>query len=149
MKELSGGWIYILFSSADYRRCKIGKTINNPLARYRTLRTGDPCLALLAAYYIPAHLGPITNFETAIHFEFQDHRINNHEDSKSEWFSVDAQVAEQHIDGLLEEWCNQKLSSYSEIHLEVLTKMYESDIKSLFEPDPHDLEFARFIAGEI
>ena len=148
MRNLPGGWIYILLSSADYSRCKIGKTINNPLVRYRQLRTGDPCLALVVAYYIPEHLGKIEKFESGIHYEFQDYRINNHEDSKSEWFRIDAEIAEQYIDGMLEEWCKQKFASPSRINLGVLTKMYESDIQALFEPVPHDLEFARFLSDE-
>jgi hypothetical protein len=149
MRHLPGGWIYILLSSADYTRSKIGKTIQNPLIRFRQLRTGDPCLGLLVAYYIPEHLGPVSIFESSIHNELKDYRIKNHEESNSEWFRIDADQAEQQIDWMLEGWCEQKLSSPTEIYLEVLTKMYESDIQSLFEPNLHELEFARDVAGEL
>lgn len=145
MKPLPGGWIYVLFSSADYTRCKIGKTDGNPLKRFRNLRTGDPCLALHVAYYIPAHFGPASKIESNIHYELKDYRINNHEDSCSEWFRISINQAEDEIDRMLEEWLDQEMSGPSNIHLEVLTKMYESGIQDFFEPDQNERKFAAWV----
>lgn len=131
--SLGGGWIYIFFTSENYDRCKIGKTINNPLVRFRNLRTGDPFLALRVAYFIPEKFGSIYDFENNIHFEFQDHRIETYEETNSEWFTISAEDAELWIDGYLEDWCNQKLQISYGVHEGALTKMYESDIKSIFE----------------
>jgi hypothetical protein len=147
MKLLPGGWIYVLFSSADYTRCKIGKTDGNPLKRFKNLRTGDPCLALHVAYYIPAHFGPTSKIESSIHCDLKDYRINNHEDSYSEWFRISMEQAEGEIDRMLEEWLCEEISGPSKIHLEVLTKMYESGIQDFFEPDQYEREFAAEIFG--
>jgi hypothetical protein len=146
--ELPGGWIYILLSSADYTRCKIGRTSKNPLVRYRQLRTGDPCLGLVVAYYIPEQFGPVERFEASIHLDFREYRINNHEDSKSEWFRIRYSLAEQLIDCMLEDWCGQKIHYFGTVDFNKLSKMYESDIQALFEPDPRELQLARFYSTD-
>ncbi|MFA0173183.1 GIY-YIG nuclease family protein, partial [Vibrio splendidus] len=78
------GWIYIIGSSSDYSRCKIGKTINNPLKRYLNLRTADPKLHLQVAYCVPHKL--LSKAEAAIHLELEEFRQLTHEDTLSEWF---------------------------------------------------------------
>lgn len=140
MSNTSGGWIYILLSSADYARSKIGKTRNNPLVRFRQLRTGDPCLGLVVAYYIPEDFGPIGKYEAKIHLEFQGIRIDTHEESESEWFRIESWRAEEIIDGMLGRWCGQSIYYADTFNPEKITKMYESAIQALFEPDQHQIE---------
>lgn len=141
--DLPGGWIYVLLTSQDYTRSKIGRTSGNPLVRFRKLRTSDPFLGLVVAYYIPNSFGSASSFEASIHAEFQDQRIYNHDEGKTEWFSIDYSQAETLIDGMLEDWCNQKVQYFSGHHPDKLCKLYESDIQACFEPDPRDVEFAK------
>lgn len=144
-KDLPGGWIYVLLSSQDYTRCKIGRTSGNPLVRYRQLRTSDPFLGLVVAYYIPNSFGSASLFEASIHYKFQNQRINNHDEGKTEWFRIEYSQAEMLIDGMLEDWCNQKVHYFSGLHPDKLCKLYESDIQACFEPDPHDVELAKWL----
>lgn len=133
MREPLGGWIYILMSSSNYTRCKIGRTANNPLDRYTPLRTGDPELGFVVAYFIPEQCHSVEKIESGIHFEFQDQRLSNHDDGKTEWFRIDTNQAIMLIEGLLEEWCDQKISNYhSSSAFEGPTKMWAEDLKSLF-----------------
>ena len=143
--NLPGGWIYLLLSSQDYTRCKIGRTSGNPLVRYRQLRTADPFLGLVVAYFIPNFVGLVSSFEALIHNEFQDHRIINHEEGKTEWFRIEYSQAEKLIDGMLEDWCSQKVHYFSCLHPDKLCKLYESDIQAGFEPNPQDFEFAKWL----
>lgn len=136
MEKQPGSWIYILYSSSDYKRCKIGKTINNPLIRYKQLRTGDPELAFKAGYYIPDCFGPISKFETAIHLEFEDIRIDTHGDTKSEWFALPAKRAEELIDGHLEDWTDHEVFISHVFRYADLIKMYEDDIDRAYDPTP-------------
>lgn len=140
---MPGGWIYILLTSQDYSRCKIGRTTENPLVRFRNLRTSDPFLGLVTAYYIPSHYGDISSFEASIHYEFVDHRIFSHDDRKTEWFRIEYSQAEMLIDGMLEEWCNQTF--HHSLHPDKLCKLYEDAIKGYFEPDRSDMEFVKWI----
>lgn len=140
---MHGGWIYLLISSQDYSRCKVGRTSGNPLARFRQLRTADPYLGLVAAYYIPSGCGQVSAFEASIHYEFQDHRIFNHDDSKTEWFRIDYKQSEMLIDGMLEEWCEQQL--HCTFHPDKLCKLYEEAIRFHFEPHQADIDFAKWI----
>jgi len=144
-KNLPGGWIYVLLSSQDYTRCKIGRTSGNPLVRYRQLRTADPYLGLVVTYYIPNSVGTASSFEASIHYELQDHRIINHDEGRTEWFRIEYSQAEMLIDGMLENWCSQKVHYFSCLHPDKLCKLYESDIQACFEPDPQDVEFAKLL----
>ena len=47
--ENKSGWIYILISSSDYSRSKIGKAVD-PYKRYINLRTADPTLGFVVGY---------------------------------------------------------------------------------------------------
>jgi hypothetical protein len=143
--NLPGSWIYVLISSQDYTRCKIGRTGGNPLIRYRHLRTADPFLGLVVAYYIPNFVGSVSSLEASIHNQFQDQRIDNHDEGKTEWFRIEYSQVEMLIDGMLENWCNQKVHYFSGLHPDKLCKLYESDIQACFEADPCDVEFARWL----
>lgn len=141
MDKQPGSWIYILFSSSDFTRCKIGKTINNPLIRYRQLRTGDPYLAFKVGYYIPDRFGSISSFETAIHSEFGDERLDTHGDTISEWFILPAKEAEFLVDCKLKDWTGQEVFMSTTFHCDKLIKMYEDDIQSTYSPTPYDVAF--------
>ncbi len=143
--NLQGGWIYILLSSQDYTRCKIGRTSGNPLVRYRQLRTADPFLGLTVAYYIPNSFGLVSTFEKLIHSEFKDLKIINHDEGRTEWFRIKYSDAEKLIDGMLEDWCKQKVHYSSCLHPDKLCKLYESDIQDCFESDQQDFEFAKWV----
>ncbi|GAB1620990.1 hypothetical protein AAOGI_10400 [Agarivorans albus] len=88
------GWIYILMTPSDYNRVKIGMTKKNPLLRLRDLKTGDPYLALQAAYFIPTNFGLcLRNVEYLIHTQLEYSRIHFLDDEDqvnkpSEWFSI-------------------------------------------------------------
>ncbi|WP_288855063.1 GIY-YIG nuclease family protein [uncultured Pseudomonas sp.] len=145
MSTLPGSWIYILLSSSDYTRCKIGRTDGKPLKRFRNLRIGDANLTLQVVYYVPAKLASISKIESSIHYEFKGYRITNHEDTNSELFRVEFEQAEMYIDYLLESFLEQELSNRSNIHLDIPTKMYESDLRDIYEPDLHDRSFAEWV----
>ncbi len=141
MDKQPGGWIYILISSSDYTRCKIGKSENNPLIRYKNLRTADPTLALKVAYYIPERFGPISGYEAAIHSAFHCVRMETHDDTTSEWFRIEANQAEFDIDCLLEEWTKQTDIMSTTFNCDALIKMYADDINSAYNPDLHEKAF--------
>ncbi|MGI9273763.1 MAG: GIY-YIG nuclease family protein [Endozoicomonas sp.] len=88
-------WIYILMTPSDYNRVKIGMTKKNPLLRLRDLKTGDPYLALQAAYFIPANFGLcLRDIENLIHTQLEHLRIYFLDDEDqvkkpSEWFTMD------------------------------------------------------------
>lgn len=145
--DLPGGWIYVMLTSEDYTRSKIGRTSGNPLVRFRTLRTSEPFLGLVVAYYIPNYFGPASAFEASIHAEFEDQRIYGHDEAKSEWFRIEYSQAEMLIDGMLEDWCNQRVQYFGDLRLDQLCKLYESDIRACFERDPDDVDFARSLLG--
>ncbi len=111
--EPGGGWIYVLMTPNDYNRVKVGMTKNNPLLRLRELRTGDPSLSLLVAYYIPPGTGlSLRDIESLIHKDFEHVRIHfiNDEDQirkPSEWFKIDCNDAEYYVDGVF------KLNGYT------------------------------------
>ncbi|WP_413522522.1 GIY-YIG nuclease family protein [Photobacterium phosphoreum] len=111
-----GGWIYILMTSSDYTRVKIGMTINNPLLRLRDLKTGDPYLSLHVAYYIPSNLGLcLRNIEYLIHNHFNNIRIHFLDDEDqinkpSEWFNMNYGYAESCVDDVF------KLEGYKITH---------------------------------
>ncbi|WP_080414519.1 GIY-YIG nuclease family protein [Burkholderia ubonensis] len=76
----------VLFSisdTKDYNRFKIGRTTNNPLTRLKTLRTGDPYVAVEAAYFVAASRERLSQLEAAIHREFGG-RIRFHDEGLSE-----------------------------------------------------------------
>lgn len=98
------GWIYVLMTSSDINRVKIGKTINNPLLRLRDLKTGDPNLTLEVAYFIPPNFGlNLKEVEELIHNDLANLRIFflDDEDQKnkpSEWFRLYCKKAEETVD---------------------------------------------------
>lgn len=140
---LQGNWIYILMTTDNNNRCKIGSS-RVPSKRHINLRTGDPYLLISVAYYIPDCIGKISKIETAIHDYFESHRIENHDGNNSEWFKVSFDVAEMHIDSILEEICNQQLWVGS-VKADKLCKLYGDSVIELFKPDRYEDPFLQLL----
>lgn len=85
MQDLNGPGIYVLMTSSDYIRFRVGRTGGNPLNRERMLRVGDSFLAMAAAYFVPRHHGQLSKIEQAMHDEFGG-PILVHDESEAEWF---------------------------------------------------------------
>ncbi len=130
--ELVGGWIYVVMTSSDYNRFKIGRTRNNPLARLKTLRTGDPYVAVEAAYFVPASRERLSKLEAAIHREFGG-RIRFHDESLSEWFPGSAKWACEWIECLFAGWWEEVASVYM-LDQDRICKAYESDLEGIYIP---------------
>ena len=132
------GWIYVLISSSDYSRCKIGRAVN-PYKRYMDLRTADPTLGFLAGYYIPERytsIYPMSEIESAIHFDLRHYRIDSFEDNKTEWFKINYETGMLCIEECICLMFDIDLTSHCSVFDESrLIKMYEEDIKHHFKPD--------------
>lgn len=122
-----GGWIYVLMTSSDGNRVKIGKTKNNPIERLAKLRCGDPYLAMIGSFFIPELRGEIKHIEKWVHDRLEGTRIRFAEhirpsgtmpahlldDSKliaySEWFHVNVLDASSYLHEVLEECFEVKI----------------------------------------
>jgi hypothetical protein len=107
-RKITGGWIYIFMTSSDYGRSKIGETRRNPLERYVNLRTADPTAGLFTTYFISDdalyHHGfaSIKSLETYIHSKIPG-RMDTHDETRSEFFKVEAEHANFLIEVIFEE----------------------------------------------
>ena len=127
--ELAGGWIYVLMTSSDYNRFKVGRTIGNPLDRAKRLRTGDPGIALEAAYFVPNSHGKLSQMEAAVHREFPG-RITFHDETISEWFPGSAQWACEWIESVFAD----SLSSMYMFGQDRICRAYEADLLDFYGP---------------
>ncbi|ELV7509417.1 GIY-YIG nuclease family protein [Aeromonas sp. s11] len=143
-----GNWIYILITSSNYTRCKIGYTRGNVLSRYRHLLTADPGLSIHVAYHIPEHFGEISKIEAECHRAFQEKRMKNIHGGQTEWFNMDANIAEYLIDSMLNEICGQEPYLYSN-QVNELCKLYQDDILMKFNPKPYEDPFCQFIMNTL
>jgi hypothetical protein len=141
------GWIYIMMTPSDYNRVKIGMTIHNPRNRLRELKTGDPYLAINAAYFIPNKFGQnLKSIEDKIHTYFNNIRIHFLEDEdrvkvRSEWFSLEASESQWAVDDAFRS-IGFEIGSPSnnyEIKPNIVAKYYDSDL--VYEPCPFALSF--------
>ncbi|MFJ1467737.1 GIY-YIG nuclease family protein [Massilia orientalis] len=132
--ELDGGWIYVIMTSSDYNRYKIGRTNGNPMDRVKKLRTGDPGVDLQAAYFIPASHGKLSQVEAALHREFEP-RISFHDETVSEWFRGDAKRACEWMEYLLGEWKGQPVTFGLYLLGEGrICRAFEDDLRSIYGP---------------
>tara|TARA_R110002051_G_scaffold149145_1_gene221685 strand:- start:7438 stop:7923 length:486 start_codon:yes stop_codon:yes gene_type:complete len=138
------GWIYILVSSSDYSRCKIGRAVN-PYKRYSDLRTADPNLGFLVGYYIPEEytsVYPIHIIESVIHSELESYRVENFEDNKTEWFKINYEDAMLAVEENIFSMFNVDLTnSHSIFDERKIMKMYEEDVRNYFKPDNSQQDF--------
>lgn len=131
--KLGGGWIYVMLSSSDYNRFKLGKTTLNPVSRWKGLRTGDPTLGFLAAYFVPDSVGPLSAIETDIHNRLEG-RISFFDESKSEWFTGTAEWACGFLDDLFEDWMGQPVASMASFDTHRICRAYEEDLSFFYGP---------------
>lgn len=130
------GWIYIMMTPSDYNRVKIGITKNNPLLRLRDLKTGDPYLAIEAAYLIQNDTNFTTKvIESFIHSYFADVRIHFLDDEDrinvpSEWFTMDPQQSSYLVEEALKKMGFTITSSryYKDDLTDVASKHHVSDL---------------------
>ncbi|OAS90030.1 hypothetical protein A6I77_23295 [Achromobacter xylosoxidans] len=128
--EVQGGWIYVLGTTADYQRFKIGKS-TNPLKRFKDLRTADPYLAIEAAYFVPTSKGRLSAVETAIHRQFPE-RIRFHDDEEGEWFSGTPKMACEWMECLFADWFGEDAASVYMLDQDRICKAYEEDLEAIF-----------------
>lgn len=104
------GWIYLLETTSDSLRFKLGRTgLENPLVRYLQLRTGDPGLLFRVAYLVPTDTWKLSMIESAMHNQFGD-QILFHDDTRSEWFNGNPESAQMLLEGWLEELFDTQIS---------------------------------------
>lgn len=130
---LDGGWIYVMMTSSNYSRFKLGRTKKNPLGRQKTLRTADPGEDLQAAYFIPALHGKLSRIEVSVHRQFEG-RIAFHDESLSEWFPGSAQWACEWLENLFEDWTGQPVAGIDLLGQGRICRAYEADLLSLYGP---------------
>jgi hypothetical protein len=133
--DLDGGWIYVMMTSSNYNRFKVGRTNGNPLDRAKKLRTGDPGIDLQTAYFIPALHGKLSKIEAALHREFGQ-RISFHDETTSEWFYGNAKWACVLIEGLFEDWVGQPVTGMHMVCQDRICRAYAEDLISFYGPVP-------------
>ncbi|QBR04353.1 hypothetical protein E1956_45475 (plasmid) [Paraburkholderia pallida] len=101
--------------------------------RAKTLRTGDPKLALEVAWFVPAKYGKLSTIEAALHGQFAE-RIAFHDEGTSEWFFGEAKWASEFIENLLEEWSRHPISDVFANAENRVCRAYEADLESLYGP---------------
>jgi DNA mismatch repair enzyme (predicted ATPase) len=131
--ELGGGWIYVMMSSSDYNRFKVGKTTLNPVDRWKGLRTADPTLGFLAAYFVPDSVGPLSTIEADMHSRLEG-RIRFFDESKSEWFTGTAEWACGFLDDLFEDWMDQPVARMARFDTHRVCRAYEEDLAHFYRP---------------
>jgi hypothetical protein len=129
--EYSGGWIYVMMTSSNYNRFKVGRTAGNPVDRAKQLRTGDPGVALQAAYFVPAFHGALSRVEADLRLEFGG-RISFHDESMSEWFHGSAEWACQWIESVFEEWFGAPVACMHMFGQDRVCRAYEEDLRYFY-----------------
>ncbi|KAB8046239.1 hypothetical protein GCN78_25775 [Janthinobacterium rivuli] len=138
-----GSWLYLMGTSADYKRTKIGMTTNNPMLRFATLRCGDPHLFMHAAFYFPQSCSlQAFELEKRVHIAYSPIRIEFHNGGLSEWFGMNCNYAEAQCQEFIENQFDSQprsVRSYSSFTYAIgvdILKAYESDLISHFGPVP-------------
>ncbi len=131
----TGAWLYVMMTAADYKRFKVGKSINDPLDRRGTFRTADPYLALEGAFFIPAQMGDISTIETYVKRNFRQRGlgIDHYSETSSEWFQGSAAWAIEQIVELLCDYTGQEEIGWGyQIHQDRITLLFEEGLGILF-----------------
>lgn len=130
--EFDGEWVYVLMTSSDYERYKVGHTRNNPMARMVSLRTGDPGIGFQVAYYIPKSIGKARDIEQKMHSKLGE-RIEFHEGGKSEWFHGDPRDAYWKLELVFKELSIEITDDLENSEGKVV-RFWEEGILTLFGP---------------
>ena len=133
--EVTGGWIYVLMSSSNYNKFKIGRSRRNPMDRIKDVRVGDQGIGLLTAYFVPSSVGALSRVEAAIHDQFGG-RLAFHDESLSEWFEGSPDWACQWIEAVVEDWRQEPVASISSLGSGRICRAYESDLAGIYEWKP-------------
>lgn len=131
----NGAWLYVMMTAADYKRFKVGKSINDPLDRRGTFRTADPYLALQGAFFIPAQMGDISTIEAYVKHNFRQRGlgIDHYSENPSEWFKGSGGWAIEQIIELLCNYTGQEEIRYGyEIHQDRITLLFEEALGFMF-----------------
>lgn len=131
----SGGWLYVMMTAADYKRFKVGKSINDPLDRRATFRTADPYLALSGAFFIPAKMGDVSIIETYVkhYFMQQGLGIAHYSENASEWFKGSGTWAVERIAELLCNYTGQDEIGWGyQIQHDRITLLFEEALGFMF-----------------
>ncbi|HCE4545017.1 TPA: GIY-YIG nuclease family protein [Vibrio parahaemolyticus] len=145
------GWIYILMTPSDYNRVKIGMTKRNPLLRLRDLKTGDPYLALQAAYFIPTNFGlRLLDIENLIHVQLEHLRIHFLDDEDqvkkpSEWFTMDCRDSVRIVNNAINAGGYKITNDTSGLNvLEDYTAIQYFEADLIYDPCPFALSFNNY-----
>lgn len=133
MNQLAGGWIYVLMTSTDYNRFKVGRTKRNPLSRVKTLRCGDPGIDIEVAFFVPASHGKLSRVEVDLHRQFGG-RILFHDESESEWFTGNPKFATQAIEGIFIGWWEEDVTDMAMLGQGRICRAYEENLIDLYGP---------------
>lgn len=132
--DLKGGWIYVMMTSSDYNRFKVGRTTGNPLGRFRALRTSDPTLGFVVAFFVPRTFARLSQVEAALHAEFENRIPFPDDEGVSEWFLGEPAWAHQWIESILEDWQEHPVRSMSFIGQGKICRAYEDDLRFFYRP---------------
>lgn len=120
-------------TASDYNRYKVGLTINNPLLRYKKLRTGDPTLGFEVAYYIPNSLGiSLSSLESALHNNLGP-CVNFFDEGASEWFYGNPRHVWKNLEIIFEEF-GFEVTDYLQPGESKIVRFWEEALTSLFGP---------------
>ncbi|MDX7710740.1 GIY-YIG nuclease family protein [Aeromonas caviae] len=133
---MEGGWIYVLMTSSDYNRYKVGLTKNNPMLRMNQLKTGDPLIGLDVAYFIPNTLGKLSKVEAALHAHLGD-PIEFHSGEASEWFFGDPQDAWRVLDTIFK-LLGYEVTDYFDPDAQKVVRFWAADLEFYFNPPKTD-----------
>lgn len=126
--DLEGGWIYMVMTSEDYERFKIGMTRGaTPMRRVKQLRTSDPFISLLVSYFIPCKVHELSKWENALQQEFGP-PILTHDGTESEWYRGGLGEAQEWVEAKLEEWFGNPVMGV--ISSNAAYRAYEDDFSS-------------------
>ena len=133
-----GGWIYVLQTSSDYSRFKLGKTDGHPdgpFPRFGNLHTGDPYMTINCAFFIPARLGSAQSVEAMLHDGINELRIIDYFGKRTEWFRGTPNWAVEYIRWELAFFAKQDDVRYrSDLppDLNHVVCLFESELRSFF-----------------
>lgn len=134
----SGGWIYVLETSSDFNRFKLGKTngnVNGPFPRFGNVHTGDPYMMIKCAFFIPTRLGTARSVEIMLHAGIADLRIMDHYGQPTEWFTQTPNWAVEYIQQKLANFAQQENVGFrSDLppDLDRVVCIFESDLRQFF-----------------
>ncbi|MFY8325828.1 GIY-YIG nuclease family protein [Pseudoalteromonas sp. ZZD1] len=131
---MDGEWIYVLMTSSDYDRFKIGYTRNDPIKRMKHLRTGDPGIGFQVAYFVPNSVGKARDLEKKLH-NMLGNRVEFHDGGVSEWFPGDPRDAYFIVESVFDE-LGIPITDCFDPNGNMIVRFWEEGILSFFGPAP-------------